>query len=212
MRTRAGSTAILKTADPLAGVIGLCADDAMIAQQRAAAAGLAPELIWYDVPTATTLSEELCPTARATPPPQALARSLQRVHRLAVDGISVRRLQDVVTRYARLGGCEVDTEAAARVDATDSQPVLIHADPHPGNWAGPAHRPMLIDWEYAAGGNAVFDLAAVCIEFRFDPRGCAAFLGEYGYDDSREVFDVACAVYRQIVQLWTQARRAATSS
>lgn len=56
-------------------------------------------------------------------------------------------------------------------------PVFCHHDLTAGNLLG--ERPWLLDWEYAALGDAAFELAVIADGFGLDPAASAAMLAHY---------------------------------
>lgn len=59
----------------------------------------------------------------------------------------------------------------------DYQPVFCHHDLNAANVLGA--RPWLIDWEYAAFGDAAFELAVLADSFQLDEQAATQLLAEY---------------------------------
>ncbi len=57
---------------------------------------------------------------------------------------------------------------------------LCHMDPNPHNWIVDTDKLYLIDWEYAAIGNPVWDIAVLCDSCNLTPTQTELFLQYYG--------------------------------
>lgn len=166
------------------------------AARRAAAAGIAPEVVasWPDagmLVTAFVPGETLTPaTAGASLP--ALAAALRRVHEGAAFGgrflagevvsgylaeLDPRSLPAEWTDALRL--LDGITEAtAARLARDGLRP--CHNDLLPGNFLRlPDGSVRLIDWEYAGSGDRFFDLGNFAVNLELDDSACEALLVTY---------------------------------
>jgi thiamine kinase len=100
------------------------------------------------------------------PGPQLLAaaRLLAQVHATPPPpGLPVRHWRQTLTRYRSLAGPSADgllAEGDSLLPGLPAAPVVLcHHDPGPANLVG--RPPRLLDWEYAAAGNPLFDLAVL---------------------------------------------------
>jgi Ser/Thr protein kinase RdoA (MazF antagonist) len=133
-----------------------------------APAGLAPAPIAVDAAAGLSLRAWLPGRPGATL--EALVAALARLHRHPVPaGLATPRdWRATLARYARLAGPAGEgaaADATIRLLDLDSGParasvwsrVNCHHDPGPGNFVAGAAR--FLDWEYAAVGNPLFDIA-----------------------------------------------------
>jgi thiamine kinase len=120
-------------------------------------------------------------------------------HRLDASGHAARAGDDRTRRVA--------LERARTVQSAGSA-VLCHNDLHNLNVID-AGRIYLLDWEYAAVGPPLFDLASVCSYHAFDAERRGMLLRHYGTatDDARRLLSDACALFDYIKDLWTLTRR-----
>lgn len=149
-----------------------------------------------------------------------LAEVLRCVHAIRVPGPPLD-LDAVGERYQRLasGRSDASRDRSSMGERRQSRmPIgagvppatsvsLCHHDPIAANIIG-LRAPRLIDWEYAAGGDPLFDLAAVIGHNRLPPSAAQYFLTAY-YGSAAAVPRRALAEqgrrYARIVRLWEQA-------
>jgi len=170
---RSDGPVMLRIDRPLAARLGLDRASEFGVLRTAFAAGLGPEPLHSD-PAAGVLVTRFLPGAQWRPedlrqPARLgrLGRLLRRVHGLPLAG---RRFEPVriAEHYARHSGVADAGRMVEQVAALAGQlfPAgapgrLCHGDPNAANIIGPVH-PRLIDWEYSAIGEPLFDLAVVC--------------------------------------------------
>jgi thiamine kinase-like enzyme len=119
----------------------------------------------------------------------------------------------VAERYARaarspaLGQAVDEVARLAEQLYTDNGWALCHHDPHAGNLLG-FDAPVLIDWEYAANGQPLFDLAVVIRYHRLDAAAAEILLSAWAGDGGeahRERLAGFCQLYDLLSVLWEQA-------
>ena len=165
----------------------------------AVALGLCPEIQFFDVSDGTMLTrfiDEAAPLdCDRFRDPAVLRDAVSVLKRLHSSG---RRFRGEMILFAKLDaylGLAGETEpaitaalTAARREAEtlrtalESRPeahVPCHIDPSPHNFIGGRERIYLIDWEYSAMSEPMWDLADLSIEAGFDPDQDAAMLEAY---------------------------------
>lgn len=185
----AGRDYFLRLAGPESGWLGIDRRQELAALQLAATAGLAPRLIHAE-PERGLLIQAWIPQpvwtpARARSPDglRRLARLAARLHRLP---LPPARLDLAARLAAYLAAIErVDPRLpplyrqiqARLADLPPQAPVFCHNDLHAGNLLG--RRPWVVDWEYAAGGEAAFELAGIWRHGGLDERRARQLLAGY---------------------------------
>jgi thiamine kinase len=214
---------VLRLDRPEAARLGLDRANERLVSDAAAAAGLAPETVFFDdvagvflrrfVPGRSWQQAELSEPARL----EQLARALRRLHALPPRGAAFEPLQ-AARRYA----AQVDSAAAqalageverllAQLEAdggpAGGAPCLCHNDLVCENIVEGEGRLWLIDWEYAAVGDPLFDLAVVIAHHSLGAGLQAHFLdawaGGRAGPGQRERLELQCEFYRCLLQLWT---------
>lgn len=215
---------VLRRDRPLAVVLGLDRAREARALRIAHHHGLAPEPLFADPDRGVLVTAwvgDAGPGASQvrTGPVSwpGLGALLRRVHGLPVDGIAPLDLPSVARRYARAAGSDEARALARRVTERSpalfagAPPRLCHNDAHTGNVvAGP--QPLLLDWEYAATGHPLFDLAAVAGFHGLDAAATTALLdGWRGATPPAETraFPAFLDLYRAVARLWALAVAAA---
>jgi len=139
-----------------------------------------------------------------------LAHVLRKLHALSPAGRPFDPL-GAARRYAMQLGtprAQAVLEAAAKAYAAipPATPVLCHNDPVCGNILESGDRLILIDWEYAGGGDPFFDLAVVVEHHAVDEQHArgfvAAYLGREPGDDDLGRLDRHCRFYGRLLELW----------
>lgn len=141
-----------------------------------------------------------------------LGALLRRVHALSPEAVPRFELADTLAGYARAAGTP-DARALARELTARSERlyrddplVLCHHDPHLGNVIGEPG--VFIDWEYAARGHPLFDLAFVIEYHALDATAQSALVAGWGGEDP-PVFLRHLGDFRALVagvnQLWSLA-------
>lgn len=152
---------------------------------------------------------------------EQLAALLQRVHAIQVPG-PVLDLEAVERRYGRLAdeptAHMLNRSIKAQYSASqhfssvktmlkDVTASLCHHDPIAANIVG-FRQPRLIDWEYAAGGDPLFDLAVVMRHHHLPARVGRYFLAAYFGGAAavpREAIAAREADYERIAGAWKKA-------
>jgi thiamine kinase-like enzyme len=164
----------------------------------AAELGLAPAIVFFDPADGLMLTRfvegagGLSPAAMRQPDRLAAASALLR--RLHDSGARFRGEMDLfamLDRYLAIAGPEAPAAralAAARIamrpvqsalEAHRDPMVACHIDPTPDNFLDAPGRLYLIDWEYAAMCEALWDLAGLSIEAGLDTDADAFLLHSY---------------------------------
>ena len=164
------------------------------ANARAAASiGLSPDIVYADPPQGVMVSryisgaETLSP-ARLTQPGE-LSAAVGLLRRLHDSGLAFRgqmRLYSKLDEYLSLA--EAPSLEALRREGEKLRPALergwgpdrpCHIDPAPHNFIVTPNRRYLIDWEYSAQCEPLWDLAGLSIEAGFDEAQDANLLIAY---------------------------------
>lgn len=168
----AGGRLVLRQDYPAARRIGLDRGSEWAILQAAYAGGLGPEPIAFSpergwlltawLPGEAWQAEHLQQPVRL----QALGECLRAVHALPAAGAKFEPLA-IARRYAASSEAPQAqrllasiTSMVAELYPDNAARCLCHHDPHAGNLVGVGPS-RLIDWEYAALGDPLFDLAAV---------------------------------------------------
>ncbi|QOJ32018.1 MAG: phosphotransferase [Gammaproteobacteria bacterium] len=162
---------VLRIDEPLAAGFAPDRGVEFAAWSAAAAAGIAPEplLLWPGPPAVLVTrhapgrawrAAELALPGRI----ETLAGLLRRLHESRLPGQPLD-LEASLDGYARRAGgrhARQLARAARRLmaDCLQGPSTLCHHDPIPANVVG-LRKPLLIDWEYAALGDPLFDLAVL---------------------------------------------------
>ena len=180
-------------------------DRAAEAVNAAAAAtiGLAPEVVFFDAADGVMLTRyiegarSLSPADLAAPVHHgAMVGLLRYLHRSGVHFQGVMRLYPKMDEYLALARASARQPAGMRLaeltvlrrEAARLEPVLgpgwgparpCHIDPAPHNFIVAAGRHYLLDWEYSAMCEPLWDLAGLSIEGGLDPDGDARMLEIY---------------------------------
>lgn len=132
--------------------------------QRAAARRLAPEPVYYNPDLGALVCVWCEPEPAAPDSPAAVAALLRDIHSLPPLKYRLNPLQRA-RRYAELAGMESIPgsllETLERLAADPAVPRLCHNDLLAANRLFSDGRLLALDWEYAAMGDPLFDLAAV---------------------------------------------------
>lgn len=219
---------VLRVDRPLAQVLGLDRESEWAVLETAHRARLAPEPIWRDANRGLLLTAWLPgPVWRAADLQDpshldALAALLRRLHGVPVDGNPAIRKFDPVEAAQRYGEAAGVGEGDPRLSAVqnvaaefypvDFERRLCHMDPHAGNVIGALTGGegglRLIDWEYAAVGDPLFDLAVVTRYHELSPSAASRLLDAWndGYEPMlTERFAAMCRLYAALADLWEAA-------
>ncbi|MFK7885963.1 MAG: phosphotransferase [Gammaproteobacteria bacterium] len=209
-----GSSYVLRLVKPLAAKLGLSLAAELDVLAAAHNRHLAPAVIASCATRGAVLSRYIegrpWTDADLHDPAQLtrLGKTMREVHQLdcAARPADVRA---TIHHYARLSG---DARAAQWRDHALTQlegvsardPVVCHRDVTAANIVD-QERLCLIDWEYAAHGDPLFDLAVVVVQHELDAAAAAHLIAAcLGRVDAnvREDLRRWCRVYRNIANLW----------
>jgi thiamine kinase-like enzyme len=202
----------------------------------AAEIGLGPEVLFFDPASGimlTRYAEDTEPlTARRLRDAPALHAAVGMLARLHRSGRQFHGQMDLFPKLdaylalaAEMGQPAPATLLAARESAEPVRRALdrlrqplapCHIDPSPHNFLVPTASPkrgktVLLDWEYAAMGEPLWDLAGLSVEGEFDDDQDAAMLREHGAGASSaglahlRLYKGALAL---LAAAWAQAQRA----
>ena len=216
---RDGERFVVRLDKAEAVALGLNRENERTVSAAIAAAGLAPDYLHFDVAAGVSLrpfidgrtlrrDDLLDPATLAR-----LATVLRRLHRLPPVGTRFDPAA-AARRYAAQLGTLRASELARRVEdavaATQrhpAQPALCHNDLVAENMLGTAEQGiLLIDWEYAAVGDPLFDLAVVARHHDLGERLSLDFLTAYLQVSATEAeaqrFALQCSLYDALLELW----------
>jgi aminoglycoside phosphotransferase (APT) family kinase protein len=230
VRTREGQYVVRVTLDAEPAP-GLDASQEALLQGFAARGELAPRVIWADPVAGTLITEYVSGrvwTRENMADPQKLRRlgmRLRALHTLSAPPLppldvvaTARRYRAAIRAPACAERAQCDAwlagiEVAAPLIATDSRPPsIIHGDLHHTNIVDSTPL-VLIDWEYAAVADPLFDLACL-LAYYPEARIHSLLLLEVtglGASANEEMLLRAARLYESLNALWTRAVTAALS-
>ena len=180
----------------------------------AAAAALAPRLLHVDLTrdlflTAAVEGRLLTAADLDRSMRQALLDRLAEIHALPV----VATRLDYRAHYRALGRlagaitAELPLALERKLERLEQtcDSGLCHHDPGPGNVLLHNGVPIFIDWEYAAPGLPVFDLAVLVCDWKLPLAEVSAHTGV-----PPAPLEEACALYDQLCTWWTRSRSASS--
>lgn len=197
-----GARCVLRIGTPEAAALGIDRQRELGFFRAAAQAGLAPPLLWADAARGILISrhldgEQLAPAALDGSRRAALLGLLGAVRGLPPVGEGLDYAA-CVQRYLAPGE-ETPLplmECLEMLQAVEPRGVCHH-DPGPWNVLFTGGRPWLLDWEFAAPGTPVVDLAAVVVDWAQPAATVARLSGT-----PRDLLDAACRFYRELCALW----------
>lgn len=206
---------------PVASALGLDREREARVLRVASGAGLAPQPLFVD-PSRGVLVSAWVGRAGGLPESEGAEASLdwrelgallRRVHGLPVEDVAALDLPAVAGRYARVAGTREAFALARRIGErapalfASAPPRLCHNDAHLGNvLAGPPS--LLFDWEYAAAGPPLFDLAAVAGFHALDESAIGDLLGGWAGNSplaDTGAFPEFLDLYRDVAAVWAMA-------
>lgn len=215
---RAGERLVLRVDGAAVRALGLNRRVELQVLRAAARAGVGPAPIaWHTqapavlvmryVPGRSWRASDLTDPYRL----QQLGGLLRRVHAVAAP-LPALDLERALARYAR---CAAEPEArelaaeAGRLLARlqPREEALCHHDPIAPNLVG-LRRPLLIDWEYAARGDPLFDLAVISRHYALSDEQVRILLTAYGQCLSGQGLRRLAAfgaLYDRVAMLWLLA-------
>ena len=193
----------LRLGNRQSAALGIDRHQELLAHTAAAAAGLAPIihyaepklgillLDWLSEPNwqqvaAGQVSQDQVTEEPVTPKQAAnlplLMTKVAHLHRLtpALNPLCLRAQAELYLRQLTPVSDELKRYARRFEQAQlnlDYSPVFCHHDLNGANVLGA--RPWLIDWEYAALGDAAFELAVIADSFALSPEGARQLLADY---------------------------------
>jgi thiamine kinase-like enzyme len=187
------------------------------ANARAAAGlGLAPPILYADPDSGVMLSRYIAGAVPLSPERlrdgehfRAAVGLLQRLHGSGLAFTGEMRLYPKLDQYLAMASTPALRELRRAGEAL--RPVIepgwgplrpCHIDPAPHNFIAAAGRHFLLDWEYAAMCDPVWDLAGLSIEGRFDAAQDAAMVAQYfGATPRLEAWGSRLHLYRIMLRL-----------
>jgi thiamine kinase-like enzyme len=193
-----------------------------------AAIGLAPELVYVEPSSGVMLTRyvagasPLSPRSLEDPPVLAAAvRLLRRLHESKLAFRGVMRLYPKLDAYLRLAEeskrsaieLRLPELKAFRRQVAALEPILgpgwghaapCHIDPAPHNFILAGDRYYLIDWEYAAMCEPLWDLAGLSIEGGLDPDRDARLLEIY-FGQAEKTWASRLYLYKIVLRLLAAA-------
>ncbi len=187
-------------------------------------AGVAASVIHIDPSTGVLVmrfrDDAVVPDEAHLRRPDVIARlgtALRRLH----DGAAFRGVMnpfDKIDHYLATASLAPDADLAfgprwpsvlalarlADFDARELRP--CHVDPVAANMLDTPGRLMLIDWEYAAMSEPLWDLAYAAVETRFDDGQKDALLAAYGAGDPEDL-ELWCAIAMAVTAAWCMMQR-----
>jgi thiamine kinase len=224
---------VLKLHEPIGAVLGVDHVREAHLQSAAAAAGIAPRVVHVDSQQRFMVTHYVegkvwsaadfddCSKVRR------LGNTLRRVHAVTPPVPApldpAAQLQNFASQIARaapedgpqLARTIDDAEISLRECGTAGRaPALIHSDPHHSNIIETAGSLILIDWEYAAVGDPLFDLACVLAYYPQAASHTLELLEAAGlaHEATPTMLQHAVRVYELLNSLWERARGLASAS
>ncbi len=211
-----GKRMVVRLDTPLARKLGLDRQGELRVLETVAAAGIGPDLIWAE-PAAGVLVTAYIPgpvwnekSMLDLAGLEQLAATLRRLHSLPAAVPDFNPAQAALT-YARGIGTTAAVELAEKAVhlarhllAPDHRRSLCHNDLVYSNIIG-SNPVRLIDWEYAAVGDPLFDLAVVVRHHQLPASVTTGFLRAcLGVPDAQtsERFNAFCDLYDLLSALW----------
>ena len=202
-------------------VIGLNRQTEWRVLQNAAAAGIAPQPVYYNPELGALVTEYLPSDEIAPHTPQATASLLRQIHQLPQVHFRLdlaERMQRYEKHIEHQGHAPHPVLQAHRkevltlINVTASEhatPVLCHNDLLRANRLSSGGKLWAIDWEYSAMGNAWFDLAVVSVgdglSASDEQQLLSGYLGREAGPEEWQEFSRHKSIYRYLELLWFSA-------
>ena len=181
---------------------------------NAAAAGLSPQPVYRNPDLGVLVCEYHAPDGHPPTGLEAVAALLREIHRLPaihhrLDPLARGRLY---TGLAGGGGLPAElVQACDRLQETPASLCLCHNDLLRANRLSSGGEMLALDWEYAAMGDPLFDLAVVIEGDGLDEAAALALHGEWLQRlptpvEKRRLADQR-QVYRSLAELWERIPR-----
>lgn len=198
-----GKLCVLRLAHAAARALGVNREHEDRAQAAAAAAGIAPAILWADTDSGNWLSDYVADTGKVTAATPGVAVSMLRetlaMMRDINAGLPPFDYRAAVLRL-RAPASTLPEEIEAAIALLEACPArgLCHHDLNSGNVRFRADRAVLLDWEYAGFGVPLMDEAALLVHWQAGVRDINA---------APELIDAAVRVYRELCELWNLRHR-----
>jgi thiamine kinase len=209
---------VVRVDKPLAARLGLDRTAEWLIQLAAHQAGFAPRPLYLDRARGVLVTQWIdqaawLPADLAQPRKlESLGRRLRQLHEQPGVGTHFDP-HAIAQRYARVSGAPGLGPAVDEVGRLAEQLypadgwALCHHDPHAGNLLG--HEPLLlVDWEYAACGQPLFDLAVVIRYHGLGQQAASRLLSAWAGNagtQHRERLTGFCRLYDLMAGLWQGA-------
>lgn len=186
---------------------------------KAAAAGLAPQPVYANPDIGVLICEYLKPDEDAEESLEATAKLLRDIHCLPPVRFQLDPLQRA-RRYLHMSG-QSDLPASLletcdALDRMEREQRLCHNDLLRANRLQHQGKVYALDWEYAAMGDPLFDLAAIVEGDALSEDGAAAlhsaWLGHKPDENEQRHLALQRSVYRELEALWSAATKADTGA
>jgi thiamine kinase-like enzyme len=196
-----------------------------VAARAAAAAGVAPEVLYADAPTGLMATRFIAGAATMSPEafrdrlgaPERAAQAFRRLHvsgavfpfrfelfAMIDDYLSILSGKDVALPE---GYHAVVAEAGAVRQALAAHPVPLapcHCDPLCENFLDTGTRMWIVDWEYSGMNDPMWDLGDLSVEGQFDDSQDAAMMAAYFGAEPSDFDAGRMVIYKAMCDLlWT---------
>ncbi len=216
---RDAQSLVLRIDRALVRALGLSRANEVRCQRRAAQQQLAPQVVFADPARGILVShyvpEQVTPAEarRAPVHVKAVGKLLAAVHAITDVDLPVMDLPAILNRYASCVGTHAAHGRAqslsdqARDLYQDAPWCLCHHDPHLLNVRAAQ---CLIDWEYAALGDPLFDLAALLTQESLTNEAREALFEGWGQPIDGPRLAEFSVLYQAVAELWEAAVSAAS--
>ncbi|MFQ3323528.1 MAG: thiamine kinase [Pseudomonadales bacterium] len=210
---KAGDTQmVLRVNASNSDALGINRQHEKIILEKVSALGLCPEVFYVDVDAGICLSQYVGENywqniaVQQFSKRQRLLAALNQIHRVECE-LPPRRYRSYLNHYWH-GVLDLDIKLADEIyrereflltviDEFSSQPaVLTHHDLVTSNIIDCKNQLYVLDWEYAAMGQAEFDVASLIREWSLSVQDLSSL------DFDRDKLDIALRLYDHIYQLW----------
>jgi len=201
-----GERWVLRLDAPQASNLGVDRAQEHLIHRAAAAKGLAPECLVADLEHGFMVTRfieggRFGKSSDANSRLNSLHALLLKLQEVDV-GLNTLDYRSHLARYSNDGGFSTQISECLDHLETAADVGLCHHDPSPANVVFTASGACLIDWEYAAVGRPVMDLAALVCEWKLEANKIAM-----KFDVKMSLLRDACIIYQEMCRLWESAAR-----
>lgn len=169
--------------------------------QLVSKADLAPHCLVADAKQGylvTRFVEEDLTARPITPQPllECLYTLFTKLHRLSLDGEPFDYAAQL-NRLSNNGTLPGEVVNSLELIQAEGKVGLCHHDPNRSNIVFTQKGPILLDWEYAAQGYPIIDIAALAHEWNFQEKNV---INKFGVDT--QLLKAGLIVYREMCRLW----------